>query len=254
MDELIKIISIKKLNKIGMYELTLEKEKLEVSDDIIVEFKLEKDKEITLDELKKIKKENDKRNIFFKVCNYISYGMRSEYEINKYLKEHNVSASDAKAIIKELKEIDLVDDNKLAFYILDNVMQNKKGPKVFYNKLFERKLNVNKDDYVYSEDKEEEIVDLVITKLYDKKKSLPVKKQKEQLYQKLLRDGFSSSLIEHKINKIDFIDESKETLDKEIIKLNKKYDKLPNDEKKDKMIRNLIQKGYDYHDIIKVIK
>ena len=254
MDELIKIISIKKLKKIGMYEVAFDNEKIEVSDDIIVEFRLEKDKEISLDELKKIKKENDKRNIFFKVCNYISYGMRSEYEINKYLKEHNVNQSDAKAIIKKLKEIDLVNDDKLATYILDSVIRQKKGPKVFLNKLFERKLNVNKDDYEYSEEQEEKIIDDLITKLYDKKKSLPIKKQKEQLYQKLLRDGFSASLIEHKINKINFIDESKATLDKEIIKLNKKYEKLPNDERKDKMIRSLIQKGYDYHDIMKVIK
>ena len=172
----------------------------------------------------------------------------------EYLKEHNVSASDAKAIIKELKEIDLVNDNKLAGYILDSVMRTKKGPKVFYNKLFERKLDVNKEDFIYSEEKEEEIIDDLINKLYDKKKSLPIKKQKEQLYQKLLRDGFSSGLVEHKINQISFIDESKATIDKDIIKLNKKYEKLPNDEKKDKMIRSLIQKGYEYHDIIKVIK
>ena len=169
MDKLLKIISIKKLKKIGMYELTLDDEKLEVSDDIIVEFRLEKDKEITESEFKKIKKENDKRNIFFKVCNYISYGMRSEYEINKYLKDHNINESDRRNVMKELKSLELVNDGLLASYILDSVKRNKKGPNVFLNKLFERKLNVNKDDYIYSESEEEDIIDLVINKLYDRK-------------------------------------------------------------------------------------
>ena len=253
MEDNIKIISIKKLKKIGMYELTTSMDKIEVSDDIIVKFRLEKDLEIDSTLYKKIKKENEKRNIFFKVCNYISYGMRSEYEIYKYLEERDVSQADIIKIIKELKDLNMVDDEMLAKFILDSTIRNKKGPKVFYNKLFERRLKVNKDDFIYDEDMEEEVLDVVIPKLVDKKTNLPIKKQKEQLYQKLIRDGFSGSLIEKKINSISFTSNALDYLDNEIKKLKKKYEKLPDDDKQTKIIQSLMRKGYEYSDIKKVI-
>ena len=253
MDELIKIISIKKLKKIGMYSLETSIETISVSDDIIVKFHLEKDMSLTKDEYKVIKKENDKRNIFFAVCNYISYGMRSEYEIYRYLDEHDVKHKDAVDIVNELKKCQMINDDALAGFILDSVIRQKKGPKVFQNKIFERRLKVDIKNYPYSEEKEEEIISLVIDKLYDKKKKLPVKKQREQLYLKLLRDGFTSSIVERMINKVDFIDESDETLLREVEKLKKKYDKLSSEERKMKIIRSLMQKGYDYSKINKVL-
>ena len=254
MEDIIKILSIKKLKKIGMYSLETTEEEITVSDDIIVKYRLEKDLELTKDEYRKIKKENDLHNVYFAVCNYISYGMRSEYEIYSYLKERDIKDKDAVKIINELKEERMIDDEALASYILDSVKREKKGPKVFYNKLFERRLKVDKNNYSYSEEEEEEIIDVIISKLYDKKKTLPVKKQKELLYSKLLRDGFSGSVVEKKINKVKFIDESKDTLDKEVKKLNKKYEKLPSEEKKTKIIRSLIQKGYEYSEVTKVVR
>ena len=254
MDELIKILSIKKIKKIGMFSLETTDGTFDVSDDIIVKFRLEKDLELTKEEFKILKKENDKRNIFFKVCNYISYAMRSEYEIYHYLDEHDISKKDATDIVKELKASGMIDDSRLAGYILDSVIRKKKGPRVFQEEIFKRHLKVNIEDYPYLEETETEVIREVIEKLYDKKKNLPVKKQKEQLYLKLVRDGFTSSLVEKMINKVIFIDESDKTLEKEIEKLNKKYDKLPSDERKVKIIRSLIQKGYEYSKITKVVR
>ena len=134
------------------------------------------------------------------------------------------------------------------------VIRKKKGPRVFQEEIFKRHLKVNIEDYPYLEETETEVIREVIEKLYDKKKNLPVKKQNEQLYLKLVRDGFTSSLVEKMINKVIFIDESDKTLEKEIEKLNKKYDKLPSDERKVKIIRSLIQKGYEYSKITKVVR
>ena len=250
----IKILSIKKLKKIGMYSLETTEDVINVSDDIIVKFRLSKDRELTNDEYKLIKKENDRRNVYFAVCNYISYGMRSEYEIYSYLKDHDVKDKDAKIIVNDLKQSGMIDDDTLARLILDSVIRNKKGPKVFQNKLFERHLKVGINNYSYDEEKEIEVITEVINKLYDKKKTLPVKKQKEQLYLKLLRDGFTSSIVERLINKVIFIDESASTLDRDIEKLNKKYEKLPSEKRKVKIMRSLIQKGYEYSDITKVVR
>ncbi len=100
---------------------------------------------------------------------------------------------------------------------------------------------------------EEEVLDVIIPKLVDKKTNLPIKKQKEQLYQKLIRDGFSGSLIEKKINSISFTSNALDYLDNEIKKLKKKYEKLPDDEKHTKIIQSLMRKGYEYSDIKKVI-
>lgn len=253
--DIIKIESIKKIKKPGMYELITNVDKLTVSDDIIVKYNLSKDLELTADDYKAIKKDNDKSNIFFKVLNYISYQMRSENEIYIYLEKYDVSKKDAKEIVKRLKDLQFIDDDILASNILDSVIRNNKGPNAFRDKLWERKLKVDVNKYLekYDTDTESEVIDKVILKNYDKKKNLPIIKQKNSLYAKLIRDGFNSSLIESKINKLEFIDESSKTLDKEIDKLIKKYDKYSGYELQKKITSNLIQKGYNYHDINKKI-
>lgn len=251
--DIIKIESIKKLKKPGMYELITNVDKLTVSDDIIVKYNLSKDLELTADEYKMIKKDNDKSNIFFKVLNYISYQMRSENEIYLYLEKYDISKKDSTDIVKRLKDLKFIDDDILADGILDSIIRNNKGPNAFKDKLWERKLKVDINKYLekYDKDIESEVIDKVISKNFDKKKTLPITKQKNSLYSKLMRDGFSSELIERKINKIEFIDESSKTLDKEIDKLIKKYDKYSGYELQKKIVSSLMQKGYNYHDINK---
>ena len=80
-----KIETVKKLNKKGMYELTINNVSYNVTEDLIVKYTLIKGKELSENELDLIKIEIANENLLLKVYNYISYQFRSEYEIIKYL-------------------------------------------------------------------------------------------------------------------------------------------------------------------------
>ena len=73
---------------------------------------------------------------------------------------------------------------------------------------------------------------------------------------KLNRSGFSSASISKILNKLDFIDESEETLKKDILKVEKRVEKkdLSNYEKKQYIINSLMSKGYEYKKIIDALK
>lgn len=249
----IKIEGLKKLKRVGFYSLETNQETITVTDDIIVRYSLLKDKELTVDEFELIKKENEKNNYYLKACHYIYYQMRSKEEVIEYLLKYQVNKNDISDIIKRLEDLQLIDDNLLCSLILEKTISSLKGPNVFITKVKQRKLNVNLNDFVYQKDIEEDVIDKVIEKNILKKSSFPVKKQKEQLYAKLLRDGFSHDLINNRINKINFVDDSLKTLDKDYQKALKKYYQFDDKTRRNKIISSLTLKGYSYSQIISKI-
>lgn len=245
----IKIESIKKLKRPGFYSLITSEETISITDDIIVKYSLTKDLILTADEFEKLKKDNEKNNFFLKACHYIYYQMRSVKEVEEYLKKYQVSDEYISDIIKRLKDLQLIDDNLLCNLILESTISSLKGPNAFKIKVKQRKLDVNLNDFVYPINIEEEVIDKVIQKNISKKENLPVRKQKEQIYSKLVRDGFSLELINNRINKIEFKDNSDMTLDKDLKKLLKKYQELDDKLKYTKIVSSLMRKGYSYSQI-----
>ena len=179
--------------------------------------------------------------------------MRSISEVKDYLKKYQVNDNDIIDILNRLKDLKLVDDNMLANLILESTINNHKGPNIFIQKVKQRKLDININEFVYEKDIEEEVIDKVIKKYLDNNKELPIKKQKEKIYTKLLRDGFSNDLISKCINKVTFLDNSYLSLEKDINKALFKYRNLDLKEKKEKVLSNLMRKGYSYSQIVSKI-
>lgn len=252
MVEILKLTKTKRSKKI-LVETSIGEYKL--SEDTIVNFLVLKGKTFTIDEFNKIIDSEKSNDLFNKVLNYISYQMRSEYEIEKYLLDKDASSEEVASIIEKLKEFGYLNDKELANYVYDSVVRSKKGPKVLENKLQEKRIDnlIIKeclDKYNYS--LEYEVVSEVIEKIKNKKNDEPIKKQKQSIYNKLLRDGFSSNIINSIIGELKLVDNSSEKLEKEIEKLLYKYRTLEKNEQK-KMIRSLINKGYEYSEIMNKI-
>lgn len=245
--------SLSKLKKKGMYKVTINDIHYEVSEDFIVANTLVKDKELKQEEFDKLLLGINNEKYFYKVYNYISYQMRSRKEIEEYLCDLGCSKEIIDQIIQKLENLMLIDDDSLSKAILNSCINNHKGPKYYLNKLRDRKIQIIHE---YNKDDEINTLNESIEKNRLKKSKYPVQKQKQLLIQKLLRDGFTDCLIYNIINNVDFEDESKETLLKEIDKLNYKYSKDKGKSKyeiKQKIINNLMSKGYSYKEIIKYL-
>ena len=238
-----KIINVKKLKKKGMYEVTFATFDIKVTEDLIVKYTLVPGKELDEDIIKEIKQEETKEEMFLKVLNYISYQARSEMEIRVYLNKHECNSNDKEIIIDRLKKLDFIDDYHLSELILDNCISNKKGPNKYKEKLYTKGIKEYKE---YSSDLEEDTIVEAINKNKDNKKGLPILKQKNSLANKLISDGFSPNLVYKEVNKVNFIDNSSELIDKDIVKLIRKYNKLTGKELKNKLITGLLSRGYEY--------
>lgn len=243
-----KIETVKKLSKKGMYELTINNVSYNVTEDLIVKYTLIKGKELSENELDLIKIEIANENLILKVYNYISYQFRSEYEVIKYLEELNATDIQINDIIIKLKSLNMIDDDNLSKLLLNNCITQLKGPKAYKNKLYERKIDII---YEYSEEEQIETIKKAIEKNIDKNIELPALKQKSLLMHKLLRDGFDEEYVYRLINQIEFVetDEQIERLKQEINKLQIKYSKYSDYEKKNKIINSLMLKGYSYNQI-----
>lgn len=250
--EILKVTKDKKkfivLTNIGEYKF---------DEETIIRHMVLKGKTFTDSEFEEILKTEEESILFNKTLNYISYQMRSEKEIIEYLKEKETSEIVINKIIEKIKSFGYINDLELANNVLDSVIRNKKGPKVLEMKLKEKRIDEKIISEVLSEytyDIEHDVLNTLIDSLKDKKTDKPVKKQRQHLYEKLIRDGFSNELINGIINNVEFVDNSNETLEKEIEKLEYKYREFSGYERRTKIISNLLNKGYDYSNVNKKLK
>ena len=185
--------------------------------------------------------------------NYISYQFRSEYEIKKYLYGLSANENQVNDIIIKLKSLNMIDDNYLSVSILNYCIAQLKGPKIYKNKLYERRIEIIHN---YNDNDQIEAINKSIEKNKDKNKKLPALKQKLLLTQKLLRDGFEEKYVYKLIDEVSFDDDTDEQLErliKEYEKLQIKYSKYTDYEKRNRIINNLMSKGYTYKQISKLI-
>lgn len=256
--KMIEIQSIKKLKKHAMYEMATNVESINISEDFMVIHELYKGKQITEDEYKKIKKDLQKEESFLKVCNYISYQMRSEQEVKIYLKGLNCTLSEIDKIVKRLSSLGYIDDELLANSLLSSAINHLKGPRYWQDKIFTRRIKREAiNNITYDFETEKETIERAIEKNRNKNDNLPKAKQKESLASKLLRDGFTSSLVfsclQEKEKEGFFHEDTEENILRDIKKMMKKYQKYESYEQKKKVIAALISRGYEYSMINKYL-
>ncbi len=226
------------------------------SDDTIVNNLVLKGKTFTLEEFEKIQEFEKRTEVFNKVLNYISYQMRSEFEIKQYLSEKNVEADDIEKILDKIKSFGYVNDYELAKSAFDSSVKRKKGPKFLERKLIEKHISKDIIKEIlgkYNFNLELELAKDVANKVAEKKISEPVKKQKQLVFNKLSYDGFSNEVINIALSDLNFIDNSEQKLENECKKLLYKYRSEESNKKNNKIIASLLRKGFEYSDILKKI-
>ena len=226
-------------------------------EETIIKHLILKGKTFSDDEFEEILKTEEISKLFNKALNYISYQMRSENEIIEYLKEKEASFNQIEIILEKIKDFGYINDLELANNLFESMIRNKKGPKVLKIKLKEKRIDekiINEILLKYTHDIEKDVIDELLNNLKDKKTDKPIKKQRQHIYEKLIRDGFSNELVNNIISTVKLVDNSSETLEKELEKLEYKYRDCTGYERRTKIISNLLNKGYEYSDISKKIK
>ena len=241
---------------------TSEGEEYIVNEDTIIKFHLFKDTTYSKEEFSKIIYDIKINEFFNKVLRYLSYGPRSEYEIRIYIQKNDAEkilhSKDYDEIVSRLKTLNYLNDELYVKQIIDYYKETK-GKKYIINFLKDKKVDneiVEKLINEYSSDEEMEVASKISDKYLQTVRKYPLKKQQVLLISKLNRLGFSSSVISKIINNLEYVDDSDEMLEKDILKLKRKLDRkeLTEYEKKQYIINSLMSKGYEYRKIVEVLK
>lgn len=250
----IEILRVSKQKKKYLVEITpygdfLDKEIF--TENQIVESRIFKGQIFLISEWEEILKNKSANDLFDKILNYLSFGLRTKKEIKDYLYNHDASDEEINIVLQKLENLQFIDDHRYAKYYLNKVINNKKGPIYFKNELKNKGVDSVIIDLVVDDYDERVIndnINTIIKKELPNLKTYPVLKQKEKIYQKLLRLGYSNSSINYNLSKIEFVSDYLDRLKNEIeILHNKSVDET-------KIKQKLLLKGYNYQEINTLLK
>lgn len=212
----------------------------------IVENRIFKGQIFLIEEWQEILKSKLTNDLFDRVLYYLSFGLKTKQDIVMYLDKHNASEDDSTIIIKKLENLNLINDENYAINFLNKAIKNHKGPLYVKNELKNKGIDAAIIDKILANYDYQEIsenIDYIIKKELPSINTYPILKQKQKIYQKLQRMGYSNSQINSHISNIEFTSNYEERLKKEIRKL------LDSEVELVKIKQKLIMRGYTLKEI-----
>lgn len=191
----------------GLYKVYIDDDNYLISEEVIIKYKLLYKKEISLEDLEVILNETNYYDIYNKCIKYISYRIRSKYEIINYLNKFKLDYSIIENIINKLEENNLINDEVFVkAFINDKINFTTSGP--YKIKLELMKHNIDKyliDKYLDNIDKE--LIYNKISKIVEKNlknKKYPKSVLKNKIYKTLINNGYYNEDIMYILNKYEF--------------------------------------------------
>ncbi|WP_078381762.1 recombination regulator RecX [Sutcliffiella halmapala] len=217
----------------------------------LIKFQLVKGKELDELDIEEILYSDQINKAYLSAIHYLSYRMRTEKEIERYLKEKEMEGYVIKEIIIKLKEQSYLNDAEFAIaYVRTQVQTTLKGRDVIKQELLEKGVDKNtiEDALVeYSYETELEHAIKLVHKNHSKYKKDAFKIMIQKVEQALKRKGYSFSIIKDAVSEADLEKDTSEEWDaivKQAEKYHRKYASLEGYEYKMKMKGALYRKGF----------
>lgn len=134
------VTNLKKL-KNNNYLVTIDDEDYKFDEEIILNYRLVKGKELDEKTLKDAIIKNNIALYYNKALNYVAKYQKGSNEIYDYLKKYELDDKDIYFIINKLKSIKLIDDNKLINNLVSSLVRNANGINMIREKLYQKKFN-----------------------------------------------------------------------------------------------------------------
>ncbi|MDR0300167.1 MAG: recombination regulator RecX [Streptococcaceae bacterium] len=268
-----KITEIKKLKR--LYSVKLDEaitdedtgdltDKIYVTEDTIVKFRLSKEADYDKEQIREIIEfANYSRGKNLAIY-YISFKIRTQSEVRKYLIEHEIPENDIPRILDELESLDLINDRKyIENYVSTKILGGQTGPFSIQQKLLQKGLakDLIEDEIskLYDEEKRLEIATKIADKQARAKSArLPLKQLKMKISQTLVSKGFSYAIAEQALVSLELeADEENEAellmneAEKAYNRLFRQYDGY---DLKNRLSQTLGRKGFDWSDISDILE
>ena len=230
---------------------------LPVHEELILKYRLVEGKELTFEQVQEIKDQLDYGKVYQAALKMLARQSYTKADLNQKLTAKNFEMSLVRETLNKLEEIGLVNDEQYTIsYIQHHSLMGKKGPKVLKQELLRKGVSeIVIDKYLsnYKEELQLEHLNKLISQQMRLNKKYGPHIIKQKIYQTLMLKGFSRSMIDLVFNEIE-VDEEEDNsmLRDQAEKLFKKFEKLSEYDRKNKLVQNLMRKGFDYADISRV--
>ncbi len=184
----------------GIYEVTFTNgEVLRCNEELILKYRLVKDKEITEETFLLILEDSKWYHFYQKAINYLSRGLKSSYKVYLYLKEKEVSDEEIIKVIELLKKNNILNDGLYFETLTEQYIRNGYGSLYIKQKgLLERIDSAIISDILSKVDRDMYVENAM--KLYIKKKSINqanlTYNEKQKIKRYLYSRGYDFDIIE----------------------------------------------------------
>lgn len=251
-------------NKNKSYKVTItdtkNKYSYDISQDLVVEYRLVKGKELSKEDYCLFIVAKDRDLLYQKVLHYALYRMRSTKEITDYLFKKQVPLKEHDYFINKLTAAKIIDDDLFAeIYIKEKFDFKKIGPtKLIYD--LEKQLISKKTYQKYIDNITTNQIEGNLAYLFNKKLKSMKNKSTNQAFKDmtkyLIDKGYNYETVKHFMeHKKDIVKSTINELDsltKDYLLARKKYKSKEN--KTQSMIAYLLRKGYNYNDILNILR
>lgn len=236
-------------------------DKLRVNEDVLVKFRLHKDKQITQEEYEELQTETGFQVGLQVALRYLDYQMRTEYEIRMQLKGKNIPTQEIRKIIERLYEMRLLNDLSYAqSFVRTQKNTSDKGPLQIRQLLYRKGV---KDEWIdeameeFPEEEQNESASKIAQKLTKKYARKSYKEGLMKIRQSLMTKGYYSHSIDYAMEQLEFEKDEEEEWELLLIqaqKLWQKNSRLEDYKRTFKVKQSLYQKGFDIDDINNAIE
>lgn len=202
-----------------------------VDEDLLVKYHLRKGLTLSSSLIRTLKQQDTFHRSYTQAIHYLSFRMRSSFEVEEYLRRKDVDEEHIVLIINKLNEEGIIDDRAFAhMFVKDRIQRSYKGPNVVKKELAVLKgisaelASEAVEQFTY--DIQYERAMKVAEKRMSRKRKHSFQKELQQLQAALTRNGFTRSVIEDIVEEYrSYKDDSKEweTLCKHGERLLKRY-------------------------------
>jgi regulatory protein len=227
-------------------------ESFDVSEDILVEFRLVKSKVLSTSDFKKLVVANDRDIVYQKLLHYALYKMRCTKEITDYLIKKKIPLEEQKYHITKLRKSKILDDLKYAdIYVRESFEFKKIGPNKIVYELNRKRISNDLYDKFINDIKPidiEENLSYLFNKKLNSMKNKSRRIATQNIKKFLVTKGYSFETVNNFCAKsahliTEGISED-DVLGKDYLVAIKKYKDSPH--KKKNIISYLVRKGYNF--------
>lgn len=251
------ITKVSSQKRSGRFNIFLDgKYSFSAAEQTVAEFMLLKGQELTEEQIAEIKQFDQDAKATNIASNYLSYEPRTVYEVLQYLNKHGIDNDSAQAAVNQLTEMGFLDDAKYAqLLVRQNLRIGTDGPVSISNKLRQKGIAPEIIDNALAEIADDNWFkpgEKVLKSMKSKVGKLARRELERKMTAKLLSHGFSSALASEIIAQINLSQNDEDqiaALKKQGIKAYKRFRRLPENQRQQKIRNYLFTHGFASNEI-----